>query len=100
MALGGFNSTLYEKQFPIEWVDSLKLLEITFSVDTKQTINHNYTKCFSQLEKQINILKKQKPISKRKSDASKHFSSIQTIFYIQHFLLPQLDGKISPSPNF
>ena len=61
MAIGGFYSTIYEKEYPIEWVDNLKLLGITFFVDITQTIKQNYTKCFSQLEKK-KYSKKQKDL--------------------------------------
>ena len=59
MAIGGFDSTIYENEYPVEWVDNLKLLGITFFVDITQTIKQNYTKCFSQLEKQMSTLKEE-----------------------------------------
>ena len=86
MAIGGFDSTFYEKKYPIEWVDNLKLLGITFFIDITKTINHNYTKCFTQLEKQMSILKNRNLSLKGKSYAGKHTSSFQTVVCIQFFL--------------
>ena len=55
--MGGFNPTFYKDKYPIEWVANLKLLGVSFYLDSNQSTNQNYKTCLNKIEKQIKILR-------------------------------------------